>query len=197
MDGSEKILEPVAKLLKQSSVDDLYVAVATGVLGPKDVVNTAYPELKEIRTPRMLPAFMGGALTARSPRNAPRADAGLPITGLVSGMDVHYAGCCHPLPGDRIVGIVTTGKPITIHTKDCAQLDQYAAFLRASADEIVDKALGYVFSKDREFQDFLRTPEAGQIHPSLRVRHVGGNGGRPRRARQSADGATDTQSKAK
>ncbi|MBU6420255.1 MAG: bifunctional (p)ppGpp synthetase/guanosine-3',5'-bis(diphosphate) 3'-pyrophosphohydrolase [Proteobacteria bacterium] len=127
VDGSEKILEPVAKHFKQSSVDDLYVAVATGVVGPKDVVNAAYPALKEVRTPRMLPAFMGGALSARSPRNTPRADAGSPITGLVAGMDVHYAGCCHPLPGDKIVGIVTTGKPITIHAKDCAQLDQYAA----------------------------------------------------------------------
>ncbi|MDE2239176.1 MAG: bifunctional (p)ppGpp synthetase/guanosine-3',5'-bis(diphosphate) 3'-pyrophosphohydrolase, partial [Rhodospirillales bacterium] len=87
----------------------------------------AYPALKEVRTPRMLPAFMGGALSARSPRNTPRVDAGSPITGLVAGMDVHYAGCCHPLPGDKIVGIVTTGKPITIHAKDCAQLDQYAA----------------------------------------------------------------------
>ncbi len=127
VDGSEKILEPVAKSFKQSSVDDLYVAVGTGMVGPKDVVNTVYPELKEVRTPRMLPAFMGGALASRSPRNTPRGDAGSPITGLVAGMDVHYAGCCHPLPGDKIVGIVTTGKPITIHAKDCTQLDQYAA----------------------------------------------------------------------
>lgn len=127
VDGSEKVLEPIAKSLKQASVDDLYVAVATGALGAKDVVYAAYPELKEVRAPRMLPAFMGNALTARSPRNAPRADAGSPITGLVAGMDVHYAGCCHPLPGDKIVGIVTTGKPITIHAKDCAQLEQYAA----------------------------------------------------------------------
>ena len=127
VDGSEKVLEPVAKSFKQASVDDLYVAVATGIVGPKDVVHAAYPELKEARAPRMLPSFMGGSLTARSPRAAPRMDAGLPITGLVAGMDVHYAGCCHPLPGDKIVGIVTTGKPITIHSKDCAQLDQFAA----------------------------------------------------------------------
>ena len=86
---------------------------------------------------------------------------------------------------------------VRLDATTAAQLDQYAAFLRASADEIVDKALGYVFSKDREFQDFLRTPEAGQIHPSLRVRHVGANGGRPRRARQSAEGATDARSRAK
>jgi GTP pyrophosphokinase len=41
-------------------------------------------------------------------------------------MAVHYAGCCHPLPGDRIVGIVTTGKGVTIHTTDCDTLESFA-----------------------------------------------------------------------
>jgi GTP pyrophosphokinase len=42
-------------------------------------------------------------------------------------MAVHFAGCCHPLPGDRIVGIVTTGKGVTIHTIDCDTLESFAA----------------------------------------------------------------------
>jgi 23S rRNA maturation-related 3'-5' exoribonuclease YhaM len=67
---------------------------------------------------------------------------------------------------------------IRLDATTAAQLDQYAAFLRASADEVVDKVLGYVFSKDREFQDFLRTPEAGHVRSSLRIRHAAGNGGR-------------------
>ena len=50
------------------------------------------------------------------------------------------------------------------------QVDQYAAFIKASADDVVDKALNYVFSKDRDFQDFLKTPEAKQISSTLRVR---------------------------
>ena len=52
------------------------------------------------------------------------------------------------------------------------QLDQYAAFIHASADEVIDQALAYVFSKDRDFQEFLRTPEAQRIVPTLRVRRV-------------------------
>ena len=40
-------------------------------------------------------------------------------------MAVHYAGCCHPIPGDRIVGIVATGKGVTIHTIDCETLEHY------------------------------------------------------------------------
>jgi hypothetical protein len=50
------------------------------------------------------------------------------------------------------------------------QLDQYAAFIHATADEVIDQALAYVFSKDRDFQEYLRTPEAQRITPTLRVR---------------------------
>jgi GTP pyrophosphokinase len=49
----------------------------------------------------------------------------LPIKGLLPGMAIHFAGCCHPIPGDKIVGIVTTGKGITIHTLDCNTLENY------------------------------------------------------------------------
>jgi hypothetical protein len=42
-------------------------------------------------------------------------------------------------------------------------VDRYAAFVHASAGDVVDKALSYVFSKDRDFQDFLKTPQAKQV----------------------------------
>jgi hypothetical protein len=50
------------------------------------------------------------------------------------------------------------------------QVDQYAAFIRASADDVVEQALSYVFSKDRDFQDFLKTASARQVPSTLRVR---------------------------
>jgi hypothetical protein len=50
------------------------------------------------------------------------------------------------------------------------QVDQYAAFVHGSADDVVNKALNYVFSKDRDFQDFLKTPQARQVASTLRVR---------------------------
>ncbi len=122
VDGSEKILDPLLKQFKLSNLDDLYVAVATGNLGAKEVVYAAYPELRENRGPRIVP----GMLT-RAPRGsgAKRSNS-LPITGLISGMEVHYAGCCHPLPGDKIIGIVATGKGVTIHTRDCLTLENFA-----------------------------------------------------------------------
>ena len=65
------------------------------------------------------------------------------------------------------------------------QVDQYAAFIHATADDVVDKALNYVFSKDRDFQDFLRTSQAGQVTPSLRIRKaaVGDSSESPARKR--------------
>lgn len=59
---------------------------------------------------------------------------------------------------------------IRLNESTAAQIDQYAAFLHASADEVVDKALSYVFSKDREFQEFLRSPDAAHVPASLRIR---------------------------
>ena len=40
-----------------------------------------------------------------------------------------------------------------------AQVDQYAAVIRASADDVVDKALNYVFAKDGDSQEFLKAPQ--------------------------------------
>src|SRR5690348_17212218 len=55
------------------------------------------------------------------------------------------------------------------------QVDQYAAFMKPSADDVVDNALNYVFAKDRDFQDFLKTPEPRQISSTLRVRKATSN----------------------
>ena len=50
------------------------------------------------------------------------------------------------------------------------QVDQYAAFIHACADDVVEQALTYVFSKDRDFQEFLKTPQAKQAAATLRIR---------------------------
>jgi hypothetical protein len=59
---------------------------------------------------------------------------------------------------------------IRLDEATAAQVDQYAAFIHASADDVVDKALNYVFAKDRDFQEFLKTPQAQQVSSTLRVR---------------------------
>ena len=58
-------------------------------------------------------------------KTAPGGNGAIPIRGLIPNLAVHYARCCHPIPGDRIVGIVTTGKGVTIHTIDCDTLESF------------------------------------------------------------------------
>ncbi|HXO35154.1 MAG TPA: hypothetical protein VN901_22685 [Candidatus Acidoferrales bacterium] len=68
------------------------------------------------------------------------------------------------------------------------QVDRYAAFLHASADDVVNKALNYVFSKDRDFQDLLKTPQAKQVPSPLRVRKGPSNGAADEPAKKLAAG---------
>ena len=121
VDGSEKSLEPVLKAMKMTAADDLYVAVGNGNIAPKDVVYAAYPELRRSAAPAMTP------LLPRPGRPPTRLDHSMPVTGLVPGMAHSFAGCCHPVPGDDIVGIVTTGKGVTIHARECQTLTGFAA----------------------------------------------------------------------
>jgi hypothetical protein len=50
------------------------------------------------------------------------------------------------------------------------QVDQYAAFIRASADDVIEEALKHCFGKDRDFQEFLKSPDARKVTPTLRIR---------------------------
>jgi len=61
---------------------------------------------------------------------------------------------------------------IRLEEKTAVQVDQYAAFIHASADDVVNHALDYVFSKDRDFQEFLKSADAASARQSLRVRRV-------------------------
>jgi hypothetical protein len=49
-------------------------------------------------------------------------------------------------------------------------IDRYAAFLKVSADEVVDKGMEYIFTKDKEFQQHLEKQPALQVPASLRIK---------------------------
>ncbi|WP_343564793.1 RelA/SpoT family protein [Kiloniella sp. b19] len=114
---TEKALEGVLGVFHAETTKDLTVLIGQGHLTARDVLHAVYPEVRE-RHSRPKPE------SAR--QKAKKAtDRAMPIKGLIPGMAVHYAKCCHPLPGDRIVGIVTTGKGVTIHTIDCDTLSSF------------------------------------------------------------------------
>ena len=74
------------------------------------------------------------------------------------------------------------------------QVDQYVAFVHASAGDVVDKALSYVFSKDRDFQDFLKTPQAKQVPSTLHVRKGPSHGAADEPAKKLVAGVESTAS---
>ncbi|MFO1113951.1 MAG: bifunctional (p)ppGpp synthetase/guanosine-3',5'-bis(diphosphate) 3'-pyrophosphohydrolase [Rhodospirillales bacterium] len=120
-DCSEKALEGVLKNFKQATTDDLCAQVGAGHFTARAVVEAVLPGLRKKRSfvEKVVPLARG----RRKPATKPHS---IPIRGLIPGMALHFAGCCHPLPGDRIVGVVTTGKGVTIHTIDCESLAEFA-----------------------------------------------------------------------
>ncbi|MDJ0684854.1 MAG: bifunctional (p)ppGpp synthetase/guanosine-3',5'-bis(diphosphate) 3'-pyrophosphohydrolase [Alphaproteobacteria bacterium] len=118
---TEKALKNVLAHFDVESVDDLYVAVGEGRYAAREVLYAVYPGAKA--------ELQQAAPVKKAPPAQSVADGSkhtIPVKGLIPGMAVHYARCCHPLPGDRIVGIVTTGRGVTIHTIDCKTLETFA-----------------------------------------------------------------------
>jgi len=114
----EKALGAVLKAFSCATAEDLYVAVGEGLATGREVVHALHPPKADAKPAKVI--------TLASARGKKAAENAVPIRGLIPGMALHFAGCCHPLPGDRIVGIVTTGKGVTIHTIDCDALANFA-----------------------------------------------------------------------
>ncbi len=120
-DLSEKMMDPAVSHFGKKSTDDIYAEVGEGILNRNQVFDAVFPGQKERYKKKR--NFILRKL--RSGKDAPSLGPTIPIKGLIPGMAMHYAGCCHPIPGDRIVGIVTTGKGVTIHTIDCDTLENF------------------------------------------------------------------------
>ena len=121
-DGYELTRKAIKGVLKKLDVEDeteLYASVGEGVLTGRDILEAVYPGAKGRDVQKNVVS-----IDEVRPKSKKKSHA-IPIKGLIPGMAVHFAGCCHPLPGDRIVGIVTTGKGVTIHTIDCETLEAF------------------------------------------------------------------------
>ncbi len=121
-DFSEKAISGVLKDYKLERNEDIYANIGSGMFVARDVFKLIFPSHKAEITKRPS-EHMDQAVMVVRPDNSDRP---MPIKGLIPGMAMHFARCCHPLPGDRIVGIVTTGKGVTIHTIDCETLENFA-----------------------------------------------------------------------
>ena len=122
---SDDVLAGTLEAFRVETVDDLYAAIGAGRRTGRDVVQAVYPDVATTRDGRRREGSLFGLGRSRRQR-AKASEHAVPIRGLIPGMALHLAKCCYPLPGDRIVGIVTTGKGVTIHTIDCETLEAFA-----------------------------------------------------------------------
>ncbi len=118
---TDKALNLCAKKLQLPSLDEIFELVGKGELSDRKVLETIYPGIK-LNNNR--PLASSKMLEEGGIRKG--GDHSVPIKGLTPGLAVHMSDCCHPIMGDRIVGIVTTGKGIMVHTIDCEALDVYS-----------------------------------------------------------------------
>jgi len=104
----EKAEKAAIKRLKLEDKAALMIAIATNSVADDEVLNAIMPGSVE-ETP-----------TGRKSKQQAHA---VPITGLTPGIAFTLSDCCHPVPGDRIVGLRRPGEPIEVHTIDCLVLE--------------------------------------------------------------------------
>ena len=104
---SEEALPAALKRLKLTDESALMEAVARRKLTDAQVMEA------------LMPGSAGGDVAASAP---PQQREAISIKGLTPGVAFDLAPCCHPVPGDRIVGLRRADETIVVHAIDCPQL---------------------------------------------------------------------------
>jgi GTP diphosphokinase / guanosine-3',5'-bis(diphosphate) 3'-diphosphatase len=106
-----------------TSEDELYIHVGSGKVTPKDVIETV-PALKHIDKDddKITEIDQFSAKLNKTAKQKSNKDNAVIVDGM-SDVMVRMARCCNPIPGDQIVGYITRGRGITIHTQACTRVD--------------------------------------------------------------------------
>ncbi len=112
---NEQILS-IAKEFSFHSVEDLIAQIGFGKISPRQVLGRLKPKLgiKDERPPGLV-----GKMVGRFKRR--KGDLGIKVKG-VSDMLIRFANCCHPLPGEPVIGFITRGRGVTVHQRNCSHI---------------------------------------------------------------------------
>ena len=115
-------LEKAAQTLKLQSAEEVLVSVGYGKVLPADVVEAIVPEdkRKEIAEPQADANPIAQLATNLIRRVTGRQTAGIKVAG-ENDVLVRFAKCCSPVVGDPIVGFITRGRGVTVHTMGCTK----------------------------------------------------------------------------
>jgi GTP pyrophosphokinase/guanosine-3',5'-bis(diphosphate) 3'-pyrophosphohydrolase len=110
-------LRPALDRFAAASEAELLDAVGRGRIPPTQVLEVVFPGLKETEK--------AAASERRRIDDVGAAQFYVKGGGLEADTVLHFATCCLPIPGDRIVGIADGERELIVHTLDCAQLAKY------------------------------------------------------------------------
>jgi GTP pyrophosphokinase len=113
-------LDQAAGELKAGSVEELITQVGYGKITPNQVANLVVPEERRKDGPKDPEAEPKNPITKliRKVTRKVSSSNGIKVAG-EGDVLVRFAKCCSPLPGDNIVGFITRGRGVTVHTRDC------------------------------------------------------------------------------
>ncbi len=114
-----EFLEPILRRFSFTDMDDLCAAVGSGGLTSANVITRLVEEQKNREKP-LIPVMP--RVQEHVPLRGSKEDAGIRIAGL-PGCQVHFAKCCTPLPGDEIIGFITRGRGVTVHSRSCVNVN--------------------------------------------------------------------------
>jgi GTP diphosphokinase / guanosine-3',5'-bis(diphosphate) 3'-diphosphatase len=99
-------LEELADQHNLKTVDDFLAAIGYGQIGAQQVVSRlgVVDDVDEVQLPQVAPP--------------PPQPGGIRVRG-VGDLLVRFSKCCHPIPGDPIVGFITRGRGVTVHLATC------------------------------------------------------------------------------
>jgi guanosine-3',5'-bis(diphosphate) 3'-pyrophosphohydrolase len=109
-------LSEVAKEVSLQSVPDVLAQIGFGKVSPKQIIGRLRNRLglKEEKQVSLV-TKMVDRLKRR------KKGQGIVVKGM-SDMLVRFANCCHPLPGERVIGFISRGRGVTVHLQSCKQI---------------------------------------------------------------------------
>ncbi|WP_126176486.1 RelA/SpoT family protein [Tsuneonella rigui] len=103
----KKAIREAVKRLGLEDEDELMYAIGANKLPDRDVMEALVP---------------GSTAGTEEQSEWPKQEKAISIRGLTPGVGFQLAECCHPVPGDRIVGLRKAGAPVEVHAIDCLEL---------------------------------------------------------------------------
>ncbi len=119
-----QVFEEIAGEYGCSKMEDLYAALGYGKFSPRQILQKAVPGLVPVETPAEKPApAEGGAPSAGGALKVSEADLAIQVKG-VDDLLIYRAGCCNPIRGEAIIGYITRGKGIAVHSRNCPNVQR-------------------------------------------------------------------------